>query len=160
MCFANTGTDTEYSPVDLDEIDDSGIFPDQSNRMRQSDHAMNPEHKKVHRLAPVSSARLSSRKRAFCQVGICQIFPCRKLACVGIFLVVLARCAGSEQESVCRTREDHPECGVTLIVQQPGKSLLPFVADEVCFTGCKWSWVFMRVFDVSASLLICKYLNV
>ena len=55
MCFANTGTDTEYSPVDLDEIDDSGIFPDQSNRMRQSDHAMNPEHKKVHRMSHVSS---------------------------------------------------------------------------------------------------------
>ena len=56
MCFANTGTDTACSPVDMDEIYDPGIFPDQSNRTRQSDHAMNPEHKKVRRLAPVSSA--------------------------------------------------------------------------------------------------------
>ena len=56
MCCVNTDTDTACSPVDMDEIDDSGIFPDQSNRTHQSDHAMNPEHKKVRRLAPVSSA--------------------------------------------------------------------------------------------------------
>jgi len=56
MCFANIGTDTACSPFDLDEIHDPGIFPEQSNRTRQSDPAMNPEHKKARRLAPVSSA--------------------------------------------------------------------------------------------------------
>jgi len=50
-------TDTTCSPFGLDEIHDPGIFPEQSNRTRQSDPAMNPQHKKARRLVPVSSVR-------------------------------------------------------------------------------------------------------
>ena len=46
MCSFNTGADTTFIPFDLDEIHETGIFPDQSNRTRQSDPVMNPEHKK------------------------------------------------------------------------------------------------------------------
>ena len=56
MCCVNNDTDAACSPVDMDEIDDSGNFPDQSNRTRKSDHAMNPQHKKTSRLTPVSSS--------------------------------------------------------------------------------------------------------
>ena len=66
--------------------------------------------------------RCLRRKDALCRGTIASI------------VLLLAQCIGGDDgagQAVCRAGDMRAECGMTLVVHQPGKSLLPFVADEV-----------------------------
>lgn len=54
----------------------------------------------------------------------------RTALCVACLALALC-CAGEADDGVCPAENARADCGVTLVVQQPGRSLLPFVADEV-----------------------------
>ena len=68
---------------------------------------------------------------------------------IASIVLLLAQCIGGDDgagQAVCREGDMRAECGMTLVVHQPGKSLLPFVADEVkmrkrdmCLDVCKYT---------------------
>jgi hypothetical protein len=69
---------------------------------------------------------------------------------IASIVLLLAQCIGGDDgagQAVCRAGELRAECGMTLVVHQPGKSLLPFVADEVK----------MRERDLDMCIYVCKY---
>ncbi len=69
---------------------------------------------------------------------------------IASIVLLLAQCIGGDDgagQAVCRASDLRAECGMTLVVHQPGKSLLPFVADEVK----------MRKRDLDMCIDVCKY---
>ena len=69
---------------------------------------------------------------------------------IASIVLLLAQCIGGDDgasQAVCRAGDMRAECGMTLVVHQPGKSLLPFVADEVK----------MRKRDLDMCLDVWKY---
>ena len=58
-------------------------------------------------------------------------------ACFLLVLSAASSAGGAADEGVCQTDNAQAGCGVSLVMQQPGKSLLPFVADEVRAV-CVW----------------------
>ena len=67
----------------------------------------------------------------------------RAPALVACLALATACCAGDADDGVCRAGNMRVDCGVTLVVQQPGRSLLPFVADEVRAHVCVCVCVFV-----------------
>ncbi len=57
--------------------------------------------------------------------------PPAAIAACFFVLSAASSAGGAADEGVCRADNAQAGCGVSLVVQQPGKSLLPVVADEV-----------------------------